>query len=457
MTDRASRGAHGPEVNARRISPRLALSFVFMVTVSAGLMPGAWADAVTVAPAFLPLDARAEAAIEALPMVHAASARAEESRARGDALAASPYGFEATIAPQVRFDHVAEAAWNEWEASLSRRLRLPGKAALDRALGAAGVEAATLAVDDARHMGARLLLERWFAWLRAALATRVAQAQLATVQAEQVAIGKRVSGGDLAILDGDRAAAQTARAELAVRQRRLERDQARLALVGLFPAIELPPDLPTIPSPEAALPDVDAAVAKAVARSHEIAIALALAERQQLNAARVQSNERPDPSVGLRVLDESRHDQQALAVVISLPFASAANRASAVAEGHLAAALAAEADGVRQEVAINARQLAEAVAARLEAWQAARTALAATRDALARVERAFALGEAGYADVALARRELQDAEYVEIAARLDAHETRLRLAVDSHDLWARHFHEDVHGHGEHAETLKEPR
>ncbi|MCB1749442.1 MAG: TolC family protein, partial [Gammaproteobacteria bacterium] len=279
--------------------------------------------------------------------------------------------------------------------------------------------------------------------------------QLATVKAEQAAIARRVAGGDLAVLDDDRAAAQTAQAELAVRQRRLERDQARLALVGLFPAIELPPDLPVIPSPDPSLPDVEAAVARAVARSHEIAIALALAERQQLNAARVQSNQRPDPSVGLRILDESRHDQQALAVVLSLPFASAANRASAVAEGHLAAALAAEADGVRQDVEINARQLAEAVPARLEAWQAAQAALAATRDALARVERAFALGEAGYADVALARRAMQDAEYVEIAARLDAHETRLRLAVDSHELWARHFHQDAHGHGDHAEALTE--
>lgn len=397
---------------------------------------------------FLPATPQAEAAIEALPMVRAAQARTAESQARGEALAASPYGFEVNLIPSVRHEHSASRSYDEWEASLVRRLRLPNKAALDRALGASGVEAANLALDDARHMGARLLLERWFTWLRAALETRVAQRQLNALRTEETAITKRVAAGDLALLDTDRATAIRAQAELAVRQRRLDRDQARIALVGQFPEVELPASLPEIPPPTDPLPDADAAVALVVARSHEIGLALALGRRQDLTAARARSERLADPSVGLRVLDESKHDQQVLGLVLNVPFAAPSSRATAVAEGHLAAAAAAEAEQIRQDITRAARQLVLALPGRQEAWQAAHASLAAASAALGRVERAFTLGEAGFADLTIARRAHQDAERAEVLARLDAHQARLELAVDSHELWARHFHHDEHAHTE---------
>jgi outer membrane protein, heavy metal efflux system len=395
---------------------------------------------------FLPTTAQAEAAIEALPMVRAAQARTAEAQARGDALAASPYGFEFNLMPGARHEHATSRTYDEWEASLVRRLRLPNKAALDRALGASGVEAASLALGDTRHMGARLLLERWFAWLRAAFETRVAQGQLSALQAEEAAIVKRVTAGDLALLDGDRAAAARAQAEFAVRQRRLERDQARLALVEQFPAVVLPTALPEIPAPTDPLPDADTMVALVVARSHEIGLALALGRRQDLTAARARSERLADPSVGLRVLDESNSDQQVLGLVLNVPFAAPRVRADAIAEGHLAAAAAAEAELVRQDITRAARQLVLALPGRREAWQSADASHAAASAARSRVERAFALGEAGFADLTLARRAEQEAEREEMRARLDAHQARLELAIDSHQLWSRHVDDDEHAH-----------
>ena len=381
-----------------------------------------------------------------MPMVRAAQARNAEARARGDALAASPYGFELTLIPSVRHEHGARRTYDEWEASLVRRLRLPDKAALDRALGASGVEAAGHALADARHAGARLLLEHWLAWLRAALQVRLAEHTLAALRAEEAAIATRVAAGDLAVLDGDRARAGRARSELVLRQARLARDQARIALVTQFPAIELPPGVPDIPPPAAHADVADAAAARVVERSHEIALALVLGQRQQLTAARADSERRADPSVGLRLLDETNQDQQVLGLVLSVPFAAPATRATAIAEGHLAAAAAATAEQVRQDVTRAARQLALAVPARAEAWQAAQAAQDAADTAFARVERAFTLGEAGYADLLLARRAQQDAAYEEILARLDAHQAHLELAIDTHELWSGHSAgRDAHG------------
>ncbi|MEQ8663637.1 MAG: hypothetical protein RLW62_22705, partial [Gammaproteobacteria bacterium] len=127
-------------------------------------------------------------------------------------------------------------------------------------------------------------------------------------------------------------------------------------------------------------------------------------------------------------------------------FPTAANRASAIAEGHLAAARAVEAEAVRRDVERGARQQLAALPARIEAWEAARSARAASATALVRIERAYALGEAGFADLSLARRQQQAAAASEIAARLDLHEAWLRIDVDSHELWARHFLQDEHEH-----------
>jgi len=396
-------------------------------------------------PAFLPAASQAERAIAALPMVRAAEARVAESQARGEALAAGPYGFQATLMPSARNEHHGPL-YSEWEAQLTRSLRLPDKAALDRALGAAGTEAAMLAADDARHAGARLLLERWFAWLRAAHETRLLQAQRHALAREQAALEKRVATGDAAWIDLDRAAALLAELDAAVAQGRLVRDQARVSLVAAFPVLEMPAEPPALPQPPAELPDPEAAVAGIVARSHEIGIAQAIAASQMLTARRADANRLPDPSIGVRVVDEGDHQEQLLGLVLSWSFPTRANRADAVAEGHLAAARAVEAEAVRRDVEMTARQLVETLPARRAAWHAARAAQEASRTAARRVERAYALGEAGFAELGLARRQEHEAVRREILALLDLHQAHLEIAIDSHTLWARHFATDPHDH-----------
>ncbi|MEQ8496456.1 MAG: TolC family protein, partial [Gammaproteobacteria bacterium] len=273
--------------------------------------------------------------------------------------------------------------------------------------------------------------------------------------AERATIARRVALGDVAALDLDRAEATVAELGVAIAEARRLREEARVALVTDFPQLVLPAAPPAIPLPRHTAPTDDALVGRIVDRSHEIGIAETIAAGQDLTARRSAASRRPDPSIGLRLLDEGNHQEQLVGLVLQWSFPTAANRATAIAEGHLAAARAVEAEAVRRDVERGARQLLAALPARISAWEAARVALASSKAALARVEAAYTLGEAGFSDLGLARRQHQGAAEHELLARLDLHESWLRIDVDSHELWARHLHADDHDHVR-VETLMAP-
>jgi cobalt-zinc-cadmium efflux system outer membrane protein len=391
---------------------------------------------------FMPDPAQALIAIDALPMVQAAQARGSEADARGEAFRRNPYGFEVGIAPTVRHENRG-TSYGEWEASVSHRLRLPRKADIDRQLGEVGIQAATLGLADARHAGARALLERWFEWLRSGGALRLAIDQQALARAERDSVARRVTAGDLATLDAERADAALAAADAALARARFEHGRARNALDTQFPSLAPLPGSPDVPSPLlSGDADVEAIVDGVVNENHEIAIAEALARRQGLAAARADAERRPDPSVGLRVIDEARGNEQAVALTVSIPFAGPASAPTAMAEQYAADALAADAAEVRRSVHSEALQLATGLGDLLANWQAAERASVANDAALARMEKARALGEASFADVALARRNAVDARAAEWQARVAVHETRTRIEVDSHRLWSRHEDHD---------------
>jgi cobalt-zinc-cadmium efflux system outer membrane protein len=392
--------------------------------------------------AFLPDPAAAIAAIDALPEVQAARARHEAALARGEALARGNHGLELALMPTARHE-TRGTTYSEWEASLSRKLRLPRKAHLDVALGSAESETSALGIEDARHAGARMLLDSWLTWVRAAALTRLAERQLEVASDELMSARRRERAGDLAVLDRERADAAAAQARASVARARYEREQARVALAERFSAVTLPPQVPTIPPPPELTATREEMVSGILAQSHEVEIARKRAEQQALAAERADAERLPDPTLGVRVLDEARGREQAVGLVLTIPFAPGGAGATAQAERHLASALAADAASVQAAAQTEARQLADALQIQIDAWQAAVEAADATTAALSRVTRAWELGEVGFTELALAQRSAYDARAAELVARLDAHSTRLRIEVDSHRLWA-HLDSDRH-------------
>lgn len=391
---------------------------------------------------FLPDPDAALAAIDALPTVQAAEARSSEADARGEAYRRSPYGFEVGVAPTVRHENRG-TSYGEWEATVSHRLRLPRKAAIDQQLGAVGVEAASLGLADARHAGARALLDRWFEWLRSGGALALARQQRELARLERDSVAKRVTAGDLATLDAERADALLAEAEAAHARAEFDHVRDRTALAEQFPSLAMSA-LPEVPAPAVDGDAEEQAIVNAlVDDNHEIALAEAQARRQGLAAARADAERHPDPSVGLRVIDEARGNEQAVALTLLIPFAGGAAAPTQQAEQHAAAAWAADAVAVRDSVRREARVLASGMRASMASWQAADRARIANDAALARVEKARVLGEASFADLALARRMAEQARAAEWQARVAVHEARMRIEVDAHRLWSRH---DDHEH-----------
>ena len=376
-------------------------------------------------------------AIDAQPDVIAARARLDAARARAGALAAGTHEFQLDAVAQRRnTDELGgQQRFSESELTLSRAFRLPGKAALDRRIGDAGVAAAELRLDDARHQGARRMLGDWMDWLRAAGHLRTAETTSALVERERNGLARRVELGesarkDLDLLDVERA---QARARLLAAQAAVQ--SARAALHSDFPGLPIPASAPAV-DPPLVLPETPQVwIDRIIARSHEIGALAADADQADARAARARAERIADPTLGFRRLNERGGAETVNGLVLSLPLGGRYRAASARAESAQAAAVHGDVAAMRRDISREAVVTVTAASALGTQWQAQRAALDASAAALQRVRRGWELGEVALAEWLLLQRQHGQIASAEADARADAEQARLRVLVDSHDLW----------------------
>lgn len=419
-----------------------------LVGLTAALALGAAAAFATESAAPLPDPDTAHAVLAETPAVQAALAARDAARARGEALDVGPYEFEVNAAGQQR-DVRHEGNYAEWEAGVSRRLRLPGKAALDRELGTLGNEVAGLGIADAFHGAALELLDDWFGWLDAAGAATAAQEARKRLAQERAAVQKRVERGDAARLDLDLAESALAGAEATLAQARSAAAERSALLAARYPRLALPAAPPAVPDPQ--LPQLDAAAlaAQIVARSHEIGIAEGQYRQAMKRAERGARDRLPDPALGLRTLSERDGDETAVALTLNVPIGGRYRAAEARALAADAGAAGAQLDAVRRQIGANARAVTTRMQGSHASWQAARRAADAATAHAERARRGYQLGETDLFTLLAAQRTAQDSVRAEIAARIGAHAAIDRALIDAHELWAYHHQEDdeaVDGH-----------
>ncbi|WP_330947181.1 TolC family protein [Thermomonas sp. LB-4] len=376
-------------------------------------------------------------AIDAQPDVVAARARVDAARAHAGALAAGPHEFQLDAVAQRRStDELGgRQRFSESEFTLSRAIRLPGKAALDRRIGDAGVVAAELRLDDARHQGARRMLDDWMDWLRAAEHLRTAEATSALLERERSGLARRVELGessrkDLDLIDVERAQAQ---ARLLAAQAALH--STREAMHSDFPGLPIPASALAV-DPPLALPETPQAwIDRIIARSHEIGALAADAEQADARAARARAERIADPVLGFRRLDERGGAEQVNGLVLSIPLGGRYRAANAQAESAQAAAVHGDVASMRRDISREAVVTVTAAATLAAQWQAQRDALDASVAALKRVKRGWELGEVAVAEWLLVQRQHTQIAAAEADARADAERARLRVLVDAHDLW----------------------
>ncbi|PZO89131.1 MAG: transporter [Sphingomonas sanxanigenens] len=383
----------------------------------------------------LPAAADVQRVLETYPSVTAANARADAARGGADALRVGPHEVNVQGTISRRRVDIEGRDYQEFDGTISRAIRLPGKAALDRKAGTLSVEVALNKAEDARHQAALALAELWYRWLSASERHRNATATLANLEEAARAVNRRVAMRDAAALDADQASAAVAAAALRVGDAAALRDRARAELAATFPDLPLPVDAPAISVTELSDPALEALANDAVAKSHDITAAQRESERQGMLARRARLDRIPDPSIGFRAFQERGGQEKGVGVYLSMPFGGRYRKALADQAAGDSRAAAADAAAVRRGVEAHAAgELAE-TRARLSAWRSARVAVARSDAAAAKTARGQDVGVIDLADRLYADRLAYEARAAEIDARAAAAYAVTKMRIDSHSLW----------------------
>lgn len=374
-------------------------------------------------------------ALDNHPTVAAARARVSAARAQSEMLRRGPH--ETTVGGSYARRAIdREGRFDEFDGTISRPFRLPGKAALDRAAGALGIGVAEQRMEDARHETALLLSGLWHDWLAAGSHHRNDIETARDLEQAVAAVQRRVALRDAARLDLDAALAAHAQARAQTASSLALREQARAMLAATFPDIPLPAEPPELAAPALPAAQLETMRDLVIARSHEIGAADKEAQRLDITARRARADRIADPTLGVRLFSERGGAETGAGLHASIPLGGGHRRA-------VADQAAAEAGAARMELAA-VRRAVEAVAqadlvnarTRFEAWRHAGLAARSALDAAGRTARGHHLGQIDLADLLYARRQANDARRAEIDARSEAVRAIRKLQIDAHLLWA---------------------
>lgn len=373
-----------------------------------------------------------------LPLVRAGQDEIAQGEAQQRQLEAGPHEWALRLEGQRRQSREAasepDKRSHDWAIGLERAWRLPGKAALDRQIGAEQRALAEAAAAERLHNGAGLLLESWFAWLRARERLALVEASLTSLEQETQAMIRRHALGDAAELERLQMEAALAQMQAEHQARRADLQAARARLEQRFPGLPLP-ERQALPPPPA--PSGSFAAWEEALLTHAPALQQARLEsrRSRLEAERADRERFADPSLGVRLAREKDGDDRLFGLTLTLPLGGAARQAEADqrrAAANLASAREAQALRETRAAAHAAWQAAHGA---WQAWQASQNAAARLRRAAELQARAYALGEGSLAELLAARRLAFAAELDSRLAQLDAWETHYRLQLDRRALW----------------------
>ena len=328
----------------------------------------------------------------------------------------------------------------EWGVALERPIRLPDKARIDSDIGDAGVEHAQYALGDARHEAGRALLSLWFGWLREKAAADQWEKQVGILKQQAALTEKRVAAGDAPRMEMNQANAALAQAGVSLSQARNKALLAANDLTRRFPALRLPERVdPSDPTP---VPhDFAYWRSRVLADNHELGMMQSERQMQQLKARRSLADKVPDPTIGLRYSSEFGGNELVTGVYLIVPFSFGLRDTIARGAGYQAEISAEREAYVKRRLENDVRGVYAAAAGSYDTWINARDAAISMRQNADLAARAYSLGESSLSDVLIARRLSLESSLSETMARLDANESRYRLMLDAHELWAMDEHD----------------
>lgn len=372
------------------------------------------------------------------PSVQAAGSQITVEEANRRRLEAGSYEWSLRLGGQQRRSRPAtgpDERFNEWNAAVERPLRLPGKAALDSELGAAGVALAETGHGDAVHEASRNLLKSWFVWLRESAAATQWSEQLALLDKQAGAVKRRQQLGDAARLETIQSEAALAQAAAQLAQVRVRQQTAAEDLRRRYPG--LPIALPTVIADPTPVEGGESEWVNAILEhSHELELSRGETQRARIAASRASGDRLPDPTFGLHVSRERAGEDRIVGAYINIPLPGGGRRAASdAALAQTDVATHREAAATRK-ISAEAAMLYQSASAAFASWQAGRNAAAQQTQAAEMTARAYQLGEGSLNELLAARRLANEAQLSARLLQLDALELNYRLQLDAHRLWA---------------------
>ena len=383
----------------------------------------------------IPIDV-VDVALDDAPIVAEAAARLQAAEAQARALNIGTHELTIT-GTYLRRTVDREGGYDEFDSTLTRGVRLPGKAALDRKAGALGVEVAQNLLEDARHQAALQLATLWYDWLLAEAEAQVDAAATVSFEASLAAVSRQVALRDAAPLDADQARVARDNAIALTAAARGRVAAARAHIAAQFPSLPLPTVVPAIAAPQPPAEGLAQWRDMVLARSHEIRAAEVDAARLTALADRARLDRIADPSIGVRAFSERGGAEKGIGVVASMPFGGGYRRA--IADQAIADRRAGDARLVatRRDIQATADMDLAIANAGVVSWQAAAAAADSSRVAVARLRKGRLLGATDLATLLYAERQSLEANRAELAARAAAVRAILKLRIDAHLIWAK--------------------
>ena len=375
--------------------------------------------------------------LRANPSVQAAGSQLQAEEANRSRLESGDYEWNVRLGGQQRKTYPSNnpnERFSEWNAALERPLRLPGKAALDAEIGAAGVALAETAHGDALHETSRNLLKSWFVWLKEGAAATQWAEQLALLEQQTKSVKRRQQLGDAARLESIQSEAALAQADAQLAQAKVRERNAAEELLRRYPGLPLErPERIAEPQPiNGSAQEWQDAILK---ESHELGVARGEMQKARAFAGRASRDRVPDPTLGVHVSSERGGEDHILGAYISIPLPGGARRSASDAAYAQANAASFREAGALQKISAEAAVLYHSANAALTSWQASRKAADSLTHAATMTTRAYQMGEGNLNDLLAARRLANEAQLSARLLQLEALELRYRLLLDAHQLW----------------------
>jgi outer membrane protein TolC len=405
------------------------------------------AFSIPAAAAYLPDPAAAEAALLASRDVARARGDFSAQRLRSEGLKRGHEEWTlGTDMAQRRTQTTPRDSMAEWGVAVSRPLRLPARAAADRALAGALTAHAEANFGEALHESGRRLLGLWFDWLDALSQVQLWREQLDLAAQQLATVNARIKLGEAARAERVNAEAALAQIRLQQQQAALGLQQARSRLTAEFPALPLDADA-ALPEPAPPAGTADAYVASVLAHSHELTRARREADTLQAEARRFASRRGVDPSLGVFYRNELGGDERVMGLSVGLTLPGSARRLEQQAAEQLAVTARDAAAQLELRLREEARADFEAATAKAASWQHADRAADALEEAARLATRAYSLGEGSLDQVLLTRRLALEGRLQAQQARVAGLAADARLKLDAHQLWPLDVDADVaHAH-----------